>query len=90
MLIGGILLMMGFLSSGCYSFKGISIPADAQTFFVTDLENRVPSAPVDLGQQFSESLKQKLLNESRLNFVEIDPDIVHPTIFSNEYLKEKL
>lgn len=28
-----------------------------------------------MGQQFSENLKQKFLNQSRLNFVDIDPDI---------------
>lgn len=61
--------------TGCYSFKGISIPTEAQTFYVTDLENRIPTAPSDLGQLFSEALKQKFINESRLNFSDLDPDI---------------
>lgn len=61
--------------TGCYSFRGISIPAEAETFFVSELATRVPSAPSDIGLQFSETLKQKLLNESRLNFSDIDPDI---------------
>ncbi|NND08061.1 MAG: hypothetical protein HKN87_16905 [Saprospiraceae bacterium] len=71
----GLLLSGMLFSSGCYSFKGISIPADAQTFYVTDLENRIPTAPSDLGQQFSEALKQKFINESRLNFSDLNPDI---------------
>ncbi len=63
------------INLGCYSFKGISIPPEANTFYVTDLTNRVPTAPSDLGQQFSEALKQKFLNQSRLLFSDIDPDI---------------
>lgn len=73
-LIGCSILVL-LLIQGCYSFKGISIPPDAKTFYVAELKSRVPSAPADLGQQFSENLKQKFLNQSRLNFVEVDPDI---------------
>lgn len=71
----GYICLVGFLQSGCYSFKGISIPPEANTFYISELRSRVPGAPADLGQQFSENLKQKFLNQSRLNFVEIDPDI---------------
>ncbi len=67
--------MVCFLLTGCYSFRGISIPPEANTFYISELKSRVPNAPSDLGQQFSENLKQKFLNQSRLNFVEIDPDI---------------
>lgn len=63
------------LCGGCYSFKGISIPSEASTFYISELRSRIPGAPADLGQQFSENLKQKFLNQSRLNFVEIDPDL---------------
>lgn len=71
----GCTLMLFLLTSGCYSFRGITIPAEASTFFVEELSNRVPTAPADIGQTFSETLKQKLLNQSRLNFAEIDPDL---------------
>ena len=71
----GYTLTIWFLISGCYSFKGISIPPDAKTFYISELRSRVPGAPADLGQQFSENLKQKFLNQSRLNFIDIDPDI---------------
>ncbi len=73
-LIGCMVLSM-VIFTGCYSFRGITIPAEAQTFYVAELTNRVPTAPADIGQQFSETLKQKLLNQSRLNFAEIDPDL---------------
>lgn len=71
----GVLFYSILICLGCYSFKGISIPTEAQTFYVTDLEIRIPTAPSDLGQQFSEALKQKFINESRLNFSDLDPDI---------------
>lgn len=73
-LIGYTLLVL-LTTSGCYSFRGITIPAEANTFYVLELSNRVPTAPADIGQTFSETLKQKLLNQSRLNFSEIDPDL---------------
>ncbi|MCB0684961.1 MAG: hypothetical protein KDC53_00510 [Saprospiraceae bacterium] len=73
--LGYIMIMVLLGTGGCYSFKGISIPPEANTFYISELRSRVPGAPADLGQQFSENLKQKFLNQSRLNFVEIDPDI---------------
>lgn len=71
----GYTIVVLLLGGGCYSFRGISIPPEAQTFYISELRSRVPGAPADLGQQFSENLKQKFLNQTRLNFVDIDPDI---------------
>ncbi len=74
----GYIITVFVLCSGCkfpYSFKGISIPPEAETFYISELKSRVPSAPADLGQQFAENLKQKFLNQTRLNFVDIDPDL---------------
>ncbi len=71
----GCILLACCLSLGCYGFKGITIPAEASTFYVGEMKNRVPTAPSDLGQNFSERLKQKFLNETRLNFFEVDPDM---------------
>ncbi len=75
MLIGNLGILIGCALWGCYSFKGITIPPDASTFYVSELTNRVATAPADIGQQFSETLKQKLLNQSRLNFSDQDPDL---------------
>ena len=57
------------------NFKGITIPPEANTFYVAEFENRAPQAPVDVGQQFSELLKFKLLNETRLTWNDEDPDL---------------
>lgn len=61
--------------SGCYSFKGISIPPDVNTFYISTFENRAGNAPAGIEQLFSETLKEKIRNESRLKFTEEEPDI---------------
>lgn len=61
--------------SGCYSFKGISIPPDVNTFFVDNFLNTAAQAPGDINQRFSEALRSKVRNESRLVYKEVDPDI---------------
>ncbi len=63
-----------FLSS-CYSFKGIAIPPDVKTFNVENFQNTAPSAPGDINQRFSEALRSKIRNESRLVYNEQNPDI---------------
>ncbi len=64
------------LFTGCYSFKGISIPPNINTFYIEDFINRAPNAPGAIDQTFSEALRTKIRNESRLRLVDIDPDIV--------------
>ncbi len=61
--------------SSCYSFKGISIPATVSTFYVDDFKLKVGNAPGDIDQRFSEALREKIRNESSLNYTEQDPDI---------------
>jgi hypothetical protein len=61
--------------SGCYSFKGISIPKDFNTFTVIDFVNVEPDAPLDIEITFSEKLRAKIRNESKLRQTDTDPDI---------------
>lgn len=69
-------ILLGFLLwSGCYSFKGISIPVEVESFYIPELTLKAPNAPADIGQTFSEFLKQKFLNETKLNFDEVTPHI---------------
>lgn len=63
------------LFCGCYSFKGISIPPTISTFFVDQFQNGAGNAPPDIGQRFSDILKDRVLNNSRLNFDDSVPDI---------------
>lgn len=61
--------------SGCYSFKGISIPPDISTFYVDPFQNTTINGPADIGDRFSESLKDIILRSSRLSFDDTEPDI---------------
>ncbi len=68
-------MVLGGVISGCYSFKGISIPPDVKSYYVPVFEVRAPNAPPTVGQDFSELLKDKVRNEARLLWDEVDPDI---------------
>lgn len=70
-----ILSIIALSELGCYSFKGISIPPDVTTFYVPVFEIRALNAPPAIGQQFSERLKDKIRNESRLVWNEEQPDV---------------
>jgi hypothetical protein len=61
--------------AGCYSFRGISIPPGAQTFFVQQFDD-VSGGPATLSQDFSETLRDKVRTESRLTLRETDPDVI--------------
>ena len=63
------------LISGCYSFKGIAIHADVNTYYIENFKNNAPQAPGDINQRFSEALRLKIRNESRLTYNESAPDI---------------
>ena len=63
------------LLQACYSFKGISIPPDVNTYYISTFESRAGNAPAGIAQLFSESLKDKIRNGSRLKFTEDSPDI---------------
>ena len=71
--IASFILLSLFWS--CYSFKGISIPPEVNTYYISTFENRAGNAPAGIEQLFSETLKEKIRNESRLKFSEDDPDI---------------
>lgn len=71
----GLLFGIAFVLSACYSFKGITIPEEINTFYIKEIENRVRNAPSDIGQVFSETLKEKFLNESKLTYDEFNPDL---------------
>jgi len=63
------------LFAGCYSFKGISIPQEVNTFSVTNFDVQALNAPADISQRFTEDLRDKVRNESRLNFNTANGDV---------------
>lgn len=72
---GAILLSIIILFNSCYSFKGISIPPDISTFFIANIENKTTAVPVNFPNQFAEALKNKIRNETRLIYKDVDPEL---------------
>lgn len=56
----------------CYTFKGISIEKNIETFFVQTFETEASNAPPTLGLEFTERLKDKIRLESRLSLQNSD------------------
>ena len=52
----------------------MSIPPEASTFHVLQFED-ISGGPATLSQIFSERLRDKVRGESRLKYVDTDPDI---------------
>jgi hypothetical protein len=69
----GLICLWG---SACYSFKGIAISPETETFYVQPFTNQAANVLPTLATDFTETLKDKVRNESRLIFSEIDPHVV--------------
>ena len=69
------LLLMLLSIESCYSFKGISIPAEVNTYFVADFSRIARNAPADLEIKFAEGLRDRVRTESRLNYADTNPDV---------------
>jgi PBP1b-binding outer membrane lipoprotein LpoB len=69
------LLLAALVFSGCYSFRGIAIDPSVKTYYVAPFENRAPNAVPTLAPDFTERLKDKIRNESRLVYSEFEPDV---------------
>ena len=60
---------------GCYSLKGTSISPDVKTFYVANFRSNAANAPAEIGQVFSDKLRDKILKETRLSYSEQDISI---------------
>ena len=60
---------------GCYSFKGISIPADVKTFYVQKVKLTDFKAPPDTPELFMDQFRQKVRSQSSLTWNDTDPHI---------------
>lgn len=71
----GLVFSLALSLYGCYSFKGIAIDPEVRTYYVDQfVDNSGGGVPV-LAINFTEKLKDKIRNESRLVYSEVDPDI---------------
>jgi len=78
-----LFVMVVSLMTSCFSFKGISIPSDVNTFYVEDFTISAYNTPGDINQVFAEALRQKIRNESRLQYSDRDPDITFSGIITH-------
>lgn len=70
-----LLLPSLFLLNGCYSLSGISIDPSAKYFFVELFDNKAEIVEPTLATEYTELLKDKIRNASRLILNENNPDI---------------
>jgi hypothetical protein len=70
-----LLLLFLILLVGCYSFQGISIPPEVNTFYVENFEDRTGEIPPGFNEVFSEDLTTKIRTDSRLRVNSDNPDI---------------
>ena len=88
-----ILIFVGFSISfsSCffYSFKGTSIPAEVDTYFVERFDVRASNAIPTLGQTLSEALKDKIRSESNLKQTETDPHIEFKGVVTDFYVSSE-
>jgi hypothetical protein len=70
-----LLMLFPLFISGCYSFSGISISPDVKTYYVGLFEDNTDESLPNLAQNMGEALKEKIRTESRLVFLDTDPDV---------------
>lgn len=58
-----------------YSMGGANIKPDVKTISIEDFPNRAPGGPADLGQFFTNELKDKFQSQTNLTFVEQRGDL---------------
>ena len=63
-----LLLPIFICLAGCYTFSGISIDPETNTYFVGNFKNNAPNAVPGLELQMTEALVDKLNRETRLEY----------------------
>ena len=58
------------LLGGCYSLKGITVPVEAKTFTVRQMENNADQVVPGLSEDFTERLINKIKRNTSLSFTE--------------------
>lgn len=70
-----ISVFIALIFTGCYSFKGISIAPEVSTYSVSNFEVQALNAPANIDQVFTEDLRNKIRNESRLSLNTANGDV---------------
>jgi hypothetical protein len=67
-----LLIPIAFLNSCSISLNGASIPAEMKTVSVSYFENNAPLVIPSLAQDFTEALKLRIRNQTRLSITQSD------------------
>ncbi len=71
-----ILLTLVLSSATCsVTLDNKSIDPEIRTFYVKNFSVVASNAPVTLGEEFAEDLRQKVISETRLTYTDTNPDI---------------
>nr|WP_068887790.1 LptE family protein [Pedobacter panaciterrae] len=71
-----IIILLFFLSGCKISLEGISIPPQMKTISVKVFENNAPLVVASLSSQFTEELKTRIRNQTKLSITQNDADAV--------------
>ena len=64
------------LNCGVYSFKGSSIPKDAQSIYIFEIQNNSPLSSPELSSLITENLNNYILSETSLKISKENPDLI--------------
>lgn len=70
-----LLILSAVLFQQCYTFSGISIDPNTETYFVANFKNNAFSAPAALEVTVQEALNNKIRTETSLIFDDTNPDV---------------
>ena len=65
-----IYVLIAVMLSGCYSFKGASIPTEMKTVKISLFENNAQLVIPYLSSQFTEDFKERIRTQSRLSITQ--------------------
>ena len=71
----GILLLTTIILAGSYTFKGITVPPDVDTYYVENFTLRIGASPAALEVVIAEELRKKIREGSRLRDNDTEPDV---------------
>ncbi|HWZ36584.1 MAG TPA: LptE family protein [Mucilaginibacter sp.] len=72
--LGLMLAVVVFVSPGCYTLSGSAVPEAMKTINVGFFENNAPIVVANLSQTFTEALKDRIRNTTKLSVVNGEAD----------------
>jgi benzoyl-CoA reductase/2-hydroxyglutaryl-CoA dehydratase subunit BcrC/BadD/HgdB len=71
----GLLIFTTLILAGCYSFKGVVVPPEVDTFYVENFTLRIGTSPAAIEVVIAEELRKKIREGSRLRANDTEPDV---------------